>query len=378
MSFSQQRVIVIGAGIIGMMSALELLAQGFEVDLFDQQQAAKGASWAGGGILSPMYPWKYHPAVNLLAQYGKQRYQYWNQILQPLTKIDFEIEETGLLIFDQDQYTKALNYSAQFNESAQEAHLIEKSTIHKINPHVADAIESAIYFPQIANIRNPRLTQSIVQYLTQHPRVRIFTDTPIVEIVQNEDKVSAVKDNTGKSYYAEHYVLATGAWSAHLLEQLQIDFAVKPIHGQMVLYKTPPQWLPTMCMNNTMYLIPRRDGHIVCGSSMRDCGFDTTLDPHITTKIIEASLSLVPELEQFPIVKQWAGLRPGSPTGVPKIGRVPHLQNMWLNVGHFRNGLVMAPASAQLLVQQICGLPFLVDPKPYLPQVVSSIGNALA
>lgn len=367
MSESQQSVIIIGAGIIGLMSALELLQQGYQVKLFDQSEAAKGASWAGGGILSPMYPWKYDPAVNLLAQHGKRLYKAWNQQILPISQIDFEIEEVGLLIFDQDQYTKGLNYHQQFNEPDQFSKLLNQQQLKNINPHVSKAIESALYFPHIANIRNPRLTQSLVKYLAQHPHVEIHPHTQIQTIHQTNEKVVSVEDQHGKKYSADHYVLASGAWSKPLLQQLDVAFEVAPVHGQMVLYKTPAKWLPTLCMNDTMYLIPRRDGHIVCGSSMRECGFDTTVDGAIAENIIDTVARLVPDIQKFPIVKQWAGLRPSSPNGVPRIGKVPHLNNMWLNVGHYRNGLVMAPASAQLLVQQMQGQQTFTDPTPFVP-----------
>ncbi|MEG0132412.1 MAG: FAD-dependent oxidoreductase, partial [Acinetobacter sp.] len=92
-------IAIIGAGISGLMSALELAEQGCSVDIFDQQQAGQAASWAGGGILSPMYPWRYAPEVNQLAQYGKSLYQMWNEKLLPITGIDFQIHNTGMLIF---------------------------------------------------------------------------------------------------------------------------------------------------------------------------------------------------------------------------------------------------------------------------------------
>ena len=182
----------------------------------------------------------------------------------------------------------------------------------------------------------------------------------------------AVIDAEGKQYQADHYVLASGAWSQPLLEQLHVDFEVAPVHGQMVLYKTPAKWLPTICMHNTMYMIPRRDGHIVCGSSMRMQGFNTEVDESVSENIIKAATTLIPELTDFPIVKQWAGLRPSSPQGIPMIGQVPHLNNMWLNVGHFRNGLVMAPASAKLLVQQICKHATFTETIPF--KVICGVG----
>ncbi|MFT1025696.1 NAD(P)/FAD-dependent oxidoreductase, partial [Acinetobacter baumannii] len=97
-------IAIIGAGISGLMSALELVEQGCTISIFDQQQAGQAASWAGGGILSPMYPWRYVHAVNQLAQFGKASYQAWNQKLYPVTGIDFEIHDTGMLIFDEEDF----------------------------------------------------------------------------------------------------------------------------------------------------------------------------------------------------------------------------------------------------------------------------------
>jgi glycine oxidase len=135
----------------------------------------------------------------------------------------------------------------------------------------------------------------------------------------------------------------------------------------MLLFKTPQDWLPTMCMNKVMYLIPRRDGHVLCGSSMRQVGFDTSPSAEIRQDILQACFEMVPELADFPLVTQWAGLRPSSPNGVPYIGKIPQLENAWANFGHFRNGLCMGAASGQLLTQLMLGLTPIVDPQPYDP-----------
>ncbi|MDD2940755.1 MAG: FAD-binding oxidoreductase, partial [Acinetobacter harbinensis] len=113
------KIAIIGAGISGLMSALELLEQGCSISIFDQQQAGQAASWAGGGILSPMYPWRYPDAVNQLAQHGKALYKQWNEKLKPISGIDFEIHESGLLIFDESDFEQGLKYAQQFQQPMQ-------------------------------------------------------------------------------------------------------------------------------------------------------------------------------------------------------------------------------------------------------------------
>lgn len=361
-------IAIIGAGISGLLSALELVEQGCSVSIFDQQQVGKAASWAGGGILSPMYPWRYAPAVNQLAKYGKSLYQEWNEKLLPITDIDFEIHETGMLIFDEEDFEVGLHYKNQFQEPMQHCEYLQQEQLENINPLISEKFKQAIYFPEIANIRNPRVLQSLTQYLKNHPSVQFFENTPIQKIHCQNGRVQSIQTDKGLNFEADQFVISTGAWSGQWSDQLDLQIPVEPVQGQMLLFKTPPNWLPTMCMNQVMYLIPRADGHIVGGSSVAEVGFDTTPTAQTKQDILTACYEMIPELEQFEIVKHWAGLRPSSPTGIPYIGLMPEFENLWANFGHYRNGLCMGPASARLLRQLMLKQVTLVDAKAYSTQ----------
>lgn len=361
------KVAVIGAGVIGLLSALELAEQGVHVDLFDQRLAGAEASWAGGGILSPMYPWRYPSAVNALAQSAKTMYQTWNEKLKPVTEIDFEIHHSGMLIFDENDFALGLSYADQSQNSMQHAQLLQASDILNTNPHISTQFKQALFFPHLANIRNPKLLQSLVCYLKQLPHVQWHEHTQITQLHFEHQRLQHIQDQHGHIYTADEFVFSTGAWSHQFSQQLNIHIPVQPIQGQMALFKAPPGFLPTMCMNEVMYLIPRADGHIVCGSSMQDIGFNKDISPSLQQHILDASYQMVPALKKMPLIQQWAGLRPSSPHGIPYIGVLPHLNNVWLNTGHFRNGLCMGPASAQLLRQLMLQQPLSVDPNVYNP-----------
>ncbi|MFW1950945.1 glycine oxidase ThiO [Acinetobacter beijerinckii] len=361
-------IAIIGAGISGLMTALELAEQGCSVDIFDQQQAGQAASWAGGGILSPMYPWRYAPEVNQLAQFGKPLYQMWNEKLYPITGIDFQIHDSGMLIFDQEDFEVGLNYASTNHEPMQQCDLLNRKQLEAVNPHISEQFEQAIYFPQLSNVRNPRLLQSLINYLKKHPSVRFFEYCPIEKLIIKNKKVHGLQLDDGRQFFSDHVVLSSGAWSKQWSKQLQRNIPVQPVQGQMLLFKTPENWLPTMCMNQVMYLIPRQDGHIVCGSSMAECGFNTSVDMQTQHDIFTACLSMVPELEKFPVVKRWAGLRPSSPQGIPYIGEMPNVKNLWANFGHFRNGLCMGAGSAKLLRQLILGQETIVQAAAYSPE----------
>lgn len=359
------KIAVIGAGIVGLLTALEFLDQGEQVIIFDQQQAGTAASWAGGGILSPMYPWRYAPAVNALAQHGKTMYQALNQRCQAVTGIDFEIHDTGMMIFDESDFDIGLNYAEQTQQAMQRCQLLPQHELQQHLPQVNAKFKHALYFPELSNVRNPRLLQSLIAYIQQHPNAQLMSHTPIVDFKRQQQRITAVISQKGETFACDTVIFCTGAWSAQWQKLAGMTLNIRPVHGQMLLFKTPPQWLKTMCMNHVMYLIPRQDGHIVCGSSMNDFGFDDTVRDDIRQDILTASLEMIPDLAQFPIVKQWAGLRPASPDGIPFIGRLPNIENAWANFGHFRNGLVMAPASARLLRQMFYEQETIVDPSAY-------------
>jgi len=169
----------------------------------------------------------------------------------------------------------------------------------------------------------------------------------------------------GQKYYAEATVLCAGAWSGAWWPQSLERAEIRPIKGQMLLFKTPPGWLKHIILAGEQYLIPRQDGHILAGSSLEDAGF-----AHLPTRAVGAQLyrhaiSLLPELAAWPCLGQWSGLRPGSGGNIPYIGPIPQMPGLWVNSGHFRYGLTMGPGSAWLLADLMTQQTPSVDATPY-------------
>lgn len=360
-------VLIIGGGVIGLMSALELSRAGCQVTVLDQQDFGQAASWAGGGILSTMYPWRYRPAVNALARHGKALYQQWQPVLAAATGLDIEIHHSGMLILDQQDVATGLGWAQADHDPQQQAQLLQDTALHQLCPQLSPEIQQGLWFDQLANIRNPRLLKTLLAYLHMQPNVRLFSHTRVQYIQHKAGRIEAVVDGQQQRWQADAYVIASGAWSGMLSEQLGWHLPVQPIQGQMILFKTPANWLGQMVMHKGTYLIPRKDGHIVCGSSMLDVGFNTEVNPDIGQQLKQSALHMLPALQDMPVVNAWAGLRPASPLGIPFIGQAPGLANLWLNTGHFRNGLVMAPVAARMLREQLLGQPLSIDDTAYRP-----------
>ncbi len=177
-------------------------------------------------------------------------------------------------------------------------------------------------------------------------------------------RISHVETSSGL-LGADRIVVATGAWSGLPLAGLEAVPNIRPIRGQMLLFKLAPGRLNTILYRNGLYLIPRQDGHILVGSTLEDAGFDKSTDNETLRRLHAEAAALMPELRKAEPIHHWAGLRPGSPQNLPVIDRHPDWDNVYINVGHYRYGVTMAPAAAELLVDLMEGKTPALDPTPY-------------
>ena len=166
-------------------------------------------------------------------------------------------------------------------------------------------------------------------------------------------------------FVKERETLVTRGWR-RLKELSGLDLPIKPVRGQMILYGAPPGLLKHIVLYQDHYLIPRIDGHILAGSTLEDCGYDNSITPEARKLLAGRALRLVPALVDCEVVRQWAGLRPGSPDGVPFIGEHPAIRGLFVNTGHYRNGVVMGPASARLLSDRMLEQASFTDYMPYV------------
>jgi glycine oxidase len=354
-------VAVVGGGAIGLMSALKLARAGLSVTLLERRQVGTESSWAGGGIVSPLYPWRYSAAVTALAHWSQDFYPGLGAQLLEQTGIDPEVFVTGLYWLDLDDEAQALSWAA---EQQRPLASVPMHSVHDAVPALGDGFARAIHMSGVANVRNPRLVKALRAALAQMPNVTLHEQTAVTGFVREGEQVVGVHTAQGE-IRADRVVLTAGAWSGELLATLGLDLPVEPVKGQMILFKCAADFLPSMVLAKGRYAIPRKDGHILVGSTLEHCGFDKTPTEEALASLKASAIELLPALADAEVVGHWAGLRPGSPDGVPFIGPVPGFDGLWLNCGHYRNGLVLAPASCQLLTDLMLGNAPIIDPAPY-------------
>ncbi len=336
--------VVIGAGALGLASAEALLRQGATVTVLEQGSVGQESSWAGGGILSPLCPWDYPDVVTRLTTRGAQLFPDWARGLYEATGIDPEYLVSGMLVMPPFDMGLAQTWCS--------AHGVR-----------AVPEEAGLLLPDVAQARNPRLLQA------QRARVvqlggRIVEHCGVQALPVEHARVSNLR-TAGGDFSAQHYIVTAGAWSKQLLAGQAGQLGIKPIRGQMLLFKFDMPPLPHIVLQDGLYLIPRKDGHLLVGSTLEDVGFDKSNTETARATLLNRASVLLPVLRDMPIVRHWAGLRPGSPDNIPSIGRHPHLENLYINSGHFRYGVTMAPASVEILLNEIQGKAQPLDVAPY-------------
>ena len=319
--------IVIGGGIAGLMSVRELFMAGMSVALVEKDRAGRACSWAGGGILSPLYPWREVPELTDLIRWGQDNYTIIADDLFSNTGIDPEWLASGLMIYNVPDSAAALAWA-------------EKSGVRIEQGDTGDSL----WLPDVAQIRNPRLLTALITYLVK-AGVRLYENTEAVQICIKNEQVTGIRTAMGE-IRAGAVVVASGAWSKALVNDIQI----KPLRGQMLCYRGDPGMTKKILLNDDVYIIPRRDGHLLVGSTVEDVGFDNSTTSEAQTSLAAQAERILPGINAYPLIHQWAGLRPATPTGCPYIGKYPGIKGLYLNTGHFRNGLLLAPGSARLLV----------------------------
>lgn len=357
--------VIVGAGVIGLLTARELALSGARVLVLERGEAGRESSWAGGGILSPLRPWQQPDAVTSLVQWGQTTYPHLVQDLLEETGIDAQWRRCGLLMLDEDRHeTVAAGAWARLNHMPMDplrAHEVAEKVrgLGLVDPE-------GLWWPEVAQVRNPRLVQALKESLG-HKGVTLREGEQVQRLIREKDRIVGVETSREK-IPAGTVIVATGAWTKALLGDLNLDLEVEPVRGQIILYRADRRLFSPVISYGDHYLIPRSDGHILVGSTVEHAGFDKSTTEAGRQTLEAAARAVMPALADYPVVQHWAGLRPGSPRGIPVIGPHPAVRGLYLNTGHFRNGLSLAPGSARLLVDLMFDAAPTLDPAPYLPE----------
>lgn len=330
---------IAGGGIIGLATALELAAAGLRVTVFERGQAMRESSWAAAGMLAAADPENPAP-LRPLSRFSIGLYPEFLANIERLTGKRIPLRTRQTL---QGAHTLPPGVSQ-----------ISAETIQSIAPGIQPG--GLKFFLLDEHSLDPRDIARALPDAAKAAGVTLLEETAVTAISAHADSV-AVR-TTGGEWAAENFINACGAWAAALA-----DVPINPRKGQMLLVHSSEPLSVTL-RTPRLYLVPRGDGRIVIGATVENAGYDKEVCPSAISALRTAAAELWPPVREARVLDTWAGLRPAATDSLPILG-MDEAPRRWLALGHFRNGIMLAPGSARLLRQMVLNEPRGVDAAPF-------------
>lgn len=361
-------VLIIGGGIIGACAAYAISKAGMRVMLIEKREIGAGASGTSAAMLETQIDAHRGDPFFPLADASRRLFPALYEETKDLTGMDFQYEQCGLLEMalneeDKDALTKEVDRQRGM---ALEADWIDEDSLRKTFPFLYPDHLGGAFFKEDGQVNGERFMGAMIKAAEKKGAV-VQTGTGDIEWIRDGKRVSGVKTAKG-DYTAGKIVVAAGAWTDQLLSPLSITLGIEPIRGQLAVYQTPNCPLPHPLYTRTRgYITPKKDGYTFVGSTVEKVGFDESTTEEGKNQLAEVANTLFPGLLRRPFRGLTAGLRPGSPDELPIIGPLPHHPNIIVASGHYRNGILLAPITADIVTGIVTSSTPPIDPTPFSP-----------
>src|SRR5437660_993008 len=347
--------IVVGAGIIGLALAIELDRQGLRVLVVEKGEPGREASWAAGGMLVD-FPAETLPGLRELATASARIYPEFVHELEDESGVKIDLRSVRTLVTSRVE-TGLRRVSAWLSPATTQACALPHP-LAELEPALQILNEPARHLAALyikERCVDPRHLTAAAIAAARHRGIDFSSGDNVLAVEVADGKASGVRTNKTR-FAAGMVVNCAGAWAGQVGPH---PFPTRPVKGQMLYVAMPEKELVrhvvrTMGLTPDVYLIPRSDGRMLIGTTVEEAGFDKQTVPETILKLRNAAVDLVPRLGDARILEAWAGLRPGTPDGLPILGATP-TPGYFVATGHFRDGILLAPATAKVMAEVMTG-----------------------
>lgn len=339
--------LIIGGGIIGLGVAYELAVRGVSVTLIEQGEWGGQASSAAAGMLAPLKEFASPGPLLDMGMESLRLYPEWVRRIEEESGLHVDLEQSGLLtVACTDEERERLWQKYQWQTAAGIAlEWLEEREARNREPLLSPHLTAALYSPEEGHVNNVQLLQALVR-ACQARGVQLLQGVSVTGFLRDQDKVCGVRTSKGDCF-ASHTVVTAGAWSGLLAEELGLSLPIRPVRGQICAVSSDHAQTRHIIFGSSGYAVRKRDGRIVLGATEDEAGFCGDVTAGGLLGVLQGVLALLPSLANARFLQAWAGLRPATADGLPIIGPVPGWQGVTLAFGHFRNGILLAPATAK-------------------------------
>ena len=358
---SPAEVVVIGAGVVGCAVAYELSRRGASVQIVDERPVGMGATQASAGVLAPYIEARTEGPLLDLTTRSLDLFDDFVAGVASTSGLPIEYRRSGTLdVAMQDETMKRFGaVAAALAARGVEAELVNAPTARSLEPHLSAGILGGLLIPKHGYVAAAELTRALVA-AARRLGAQLVESGRVRRVGRSGEDL--VVDTARGSLTAGHVVLAAGSWTG----QVEIDGAtlrvpVRPVRGQLLHLLWSGAMLNRVTWGERCYLVPWKDGTLLVGATVEEAGFDERTTVAGVRDLIEAASELVPHVWTAGFVSAKVGLRPCTPDELPVVGHSVRLPGLMYATGHYRNGVLLAPLTAQLVADAL--LENRIDPQ---------------
>jgi glycine oxidase len=357
-------VVIIGGGVIGLTIARELAQRGVrDLILIERGEPGAEASWAAGGILAPQVEADQPDDFFRLACASRDLYPEFAEALREETGIDVELDKNGTLYLgftESEEHEMRSRHDWQASAGLQ-IDWLTGDEARALEPNISPQVRYALRFPNDYQVENRRLVQALVAS-NQKLGVNFVTNCKVHSLRIEHQRVSGVDTSSG-FFSAPTAIVAAGAWTSQITHA---RVAIDPVRGQMLCFAAP-QIASHVIYSSRGYLVPRRDGRLLAGSTSESVGFDKSITDEGVQSIRSMAFEIAPCLESLAVTDSWAGFRPHAEDNFPVIGPDEEVAGLFYATGHYRNGILLAPITAKMISDSVLNRDTSSLPEKFLP-----------
>lgn len=358
-------VVVVGGGVIGCAVARHLALRGARVTVLERGEPGAEASRAAAGMLSPLAEAGEPGAFLDLLLRAREGFPAYAAALREETGVEVGYSDVGTLFLalteaDEREMERRLAWQSAAGLPVQRLTAEEALALE---PGITHDVRWALRFPGDHQVDNRELTRALLEAAVvggAEVRAGIGVD----RLAWAGGRLAGVELETGERVEADAVVVAAGCWAGRL-GGLPRPLPVLPVQGQMMAVAVDPQRLRHTVDSPRCYLVPRADGRLIVGATVERGVWRKAVTPAGICSLARGATEIAPWLADLPIVETWSGLRPGTPDDLPVLGPDPEIPNLFYATGHFRNGILLAPLTGEIIGEAVLGGNAGVDLAPF-------------
>lgn len=345
--------VVVGGGVIGCAVACELRKAGAGVILFERGRIGQEASSASAGMLTALLEADSENPFLRLCLKGRAAISGFLMELRERTGLEVASHQVGLIQLPgstEDEARLRRRYAWQ-RSAGITVELLDPGALARLEPSLKTRFESSLYFPDEAFLNSGEYTNALAAW-ARILGAEIREEEVVTEILSSASGIEGVRTSRDR-YHCAAVINAAGAWAGQVHPATAAAVPVAPVRGQLIALKPDRMPIEHLVFSGHSYLVPRRDGELLVGSTVEWAGFDKRNTAGSVAHLLHSAQNLLPVLESSTFQRAWSGLRPGTPDSWPVIGSDPECRGWTLATGHFRNGILLSALTATLVAKLV-------------------------